>query len=207
MEPVQNSTPASPDTVLEFWFGALVNGMAAPDHRRRWFTGGATFDGEIRARFAVVTEAALAGELEHWAQTASGRLALVLVLDQFPRNIFRGDCRAFAGDPMALRLVRQGLELGIDRQLAFDPRCFFYLPLEHSECLVDQDLCVTLFASLLQESTPAQQVLAADSLRWAREHRNLVARFGRFPHRNRVLGRESTDAELAYLEDGERFGQ
>lgn len=193
--------------VLQFWFGELVDGQAAASRRRRWFAVDAGFDRELRQRFGPLTATALAGGLQEWARTPGGCVALLLVLDQFPRNIHRGDPRAYAGDARARELVHAGLAQGLDRQLVFDPRCFFYLPLEHSESLADQDLCVDLFAALLAESTGERRKLARDSLRWARMHRDLVRRFGRFPHRNAAMGRDSTAEELAWLQTGHRFGQ
>jgi len=207
MKQAPAKTEPGPGDVLRFWFGELVDGLASSARRKRWFSVDPAFDRELRDRFGAVTETALAGGLRDWAAEPGGCLALVLVLDQFPRNMFRGSSRAFAGDARARALVHAGLENGLDRQLSFDPRCFFYLPLEHSEDLADQELCVDLFSALVREAADDRRALADDALRWARMHRDLVARFGRFPHRNALLGRESTAAELAYLEHAHRFGQ
>ncbi len=161
----------------------------------RWFTKDAAFDAEISARFEALHLAAARGELADWAETAQGSLALLILLDQFPRNIWRGSAHAFATDPLALATARQAIAAGHDR--ATDPalRMFFYLPFEHSEDLADQDSCLILAEALDTES-------GSDWSRWARLHRDIIARFGRFPHRNACLGRASKADELAFLADG-----
>lgn len=167
------------EDVLEFWFNE--------EHRPFWFAQDAGFDAEIRRRFEGVLQQALAGELDGWAATVRGRLALVLVLDQFPRNLYRHTARAFSGDERARRLVLDGL--GSEGELSVDERGFFYLPLEHAEDRELQALSVRMFAELGQ----------ANYLEYARKHQAIIDRFGRFPHRNECLGRESTPEEVEFL--------
>lgn len=196
--------------LLDFWFGALVDGLCADDHRQALFRADPAFDDEIRRRFGALIEAALAQRLDHWSMTAPGRLALVLLLDQFTRNIHRGTGTAWIGDPQALEFAREGVGRGDDRILAIEQRVFLYLPFEHSESLADQNTAVLLLERLQGElagNARAQEVVAG-YLRHALEHRDLIRRFGRFPHRNRALGRPSTAAEEAWLQaDGRSFGQ
>jgi len=168
--------------VLGFWFGP---GMAA-----RWFVSDPAFDAEVKARLGQAAEAAARGELDHWAETPEGSLALVLLLDQVPRNLHRGDARAFHGDAAARAVTRRALEAGFDRELPQAQRLFLYLPLEHSEALTDQEDCCRLIEELSDNPDWAD---------YARQHRDIVARFGRFPHRNVVLGRESTSEEQDFL--------
>lgn len=155
----------------------------------RWFAKDDGFDGECRARFLGAWEAAARGELEGWGGTAEGALGLVILLDQMPRNIFRNDPCAWSSDALARAAAEAAIGKGFDRLVAPGLRAFFYLPFEHAEDLAAQERSVALFAALGD----------ADSLKWARHHRDIVARFGRFPHRNSALGRESTPEELAFL--------
>ncbi|MEA2983007.1 MAG: hypothetical protein QOF09_4830 [Alphaproteobacteria bacterium] len=173
---------ATPESVLEFWRAA------GPD---KWFKKNASFDDEIRARFLTTYEAAAAGQLADWEQTPEGALALAIVLDQFPRNMFRGDARAFAADPLARAVAERALARGFDRQTAMPERQFFYMPLEHSEQLADQERCCELFGSAGD----------ADLLKWAQLHADIIRRFGRFPHRNALLRRATTPEEQAFLDD------
>jgi uncharacterized protein (DUF924 family) len=165
--------------VLRFWF---------EEHPKDWFAKNPSFDAAIRARFLALYEAAAAGQLAHWADAPASCLALVLVLDQFPRNMFRGEARAFATDDQARAAARVILERGWDRMMTRDEQLFAYLPFEHSESLADQDLCCELMKDF-----------DAELLRYALRHREIIALFGRFPHRNAVLGRESTPAEFEFL--------
>jgi uncharacterized protein (DUF924 family) len=183
--------------VLDFWFGPVdARGPARPE----WFRKDAKFDAEIRARFGETHRAAAAGELEAWRMSPEPMVALVVVLDQFSRNLYRDDARAFAQDGHALECARQALGRGDDRALLPVQRQFLYLPFEHSEDLADQDLCHDLMASL--ESFPETRGLTE----WAEKHRVVIRRFGRFPHRNAVLGRVSTPAEREFLgEPGSSF--
>lgn len=157
----------------------------------RWFRRDDAFDAEFRRRFLAAHEAAAAGRLAGWGATAEGALALVLLLDQFPRNAFRGTSRVYATDAMAREAANAALAAGHDQQVAGDLRQFFYLPFMHSEDLRDLERCVALNGAI-----------GGEPLRWARHHRDVVARFGRFPHRNAVLGRDSTPDEERFLADG-----
>ncbi len=155
----------------------------------RWFAKDEGFDADCRARFLGAWERAARGELDGWGATAEGALGLVILLDQIPRNMFRNDPRAWSSDPQARAAAEAAISKGFDREVAAELRAFFYLPFEHAEGLAAQERSVALFAALGD----------ADSLKWARHHRDIVARFGRFPHRNAALGRASTPEELAFL--------
>ena len=169
---------ATPDDVLAFWRAA------GP---KKWFAKDDAFDTEIRARFLPTYEAAAAGRFSDWEATPEGALALTVTLDQFPRNMFRNDARAFAADAIARAVADRALARGFDQQVPVDERLFFYLPFEHSENMADQERCCALVRALGN----------ADLLRWAELHADMIRRFGRFPHRNAVLGRATTAAERA----------
>ncbi len=178
--------------VLDFWFGA----PGTPGHgeaRAEWFRKDPAFDAAIRDRFGALHEEAARGGLGGWEAAPGPMLALVIVLDQFSRNLFRGDRRAFAQDARALACARAALARGDDRLRLPVERQFLYLPFEHSEDPADQDLCVELMRSL-EAFAPTRGLTA-----WAEKHRDLIRRFGRFPHRNAALGRDSTPEELDYL--------
>lgn len=177
--------------VLAFWF--------AENQSKHWFASSATFDAQIRLRFDTVVDAASAGQLDDWSRTPAGWLALLIVLDQFRRNLYRRDARAWAYDDKALALVLAGIARGDDRQLLPLQRAFIYLPLEHAEDLLMQDRCVALFEQLCADAEPTQRKSLLGFLDYARRHRQVIKQFGRFPHRNAALGRGSTAAELAYL--------
>lgn len=186
------------EAILQFWFGALDDRglLADPGHYQLWFNATPEQDARCRQRFGSLVDAALAGSLAHWAADDRGLLALVLLLDQFPRNIHRGTPKAFSGDPQAQALVQAAIDAGRHLQLPAMHRVFLYLPLEHSESLALQDQCVALFEELL--ATTGLEELASYH-RYAVAHREVIARFGRFPHRNAALGRTSTDAEREHL--------
>ena len=189
---------AAPSDVLDFWFGA----RSAPDFgqpRELWFRKSAATDGLIRTRFAPDVEAALRGERDTWCTGPRDKLALILLLDQFTRNIFRDTPRAFAGDAHALALARAMVAANTDLELAPVERWFAYLPFEHSEVLADQRESVRLYQRLADDGLAAP-------LEWARKHHDVIARFGRFPHRNEILARASTAAEAEFLQQpGTRF--
>ena len=172
-----------PADVLGFWRAA------GP---KQWFKKDDAFDADIRAHFLTTYVAAVAGGLSHWEETAEGALALLITLDQFPRNMFRGSARAFAADPLAREVATRAVARGLDREVAMAERTFFYLPFEHSEDPADQEHSVAL----------ARATGDADMLKWAELHADIIRRFGRFPHRNAVLGRASTPAEQAFLAAG-----
>lgn len=174
----------TPDNVLDFWFKE-----SGPE---RWFTRDDAFDAAIRDRFQAYHEAAERGELNGWLQDARGCLALVLILDQFPRNMYRSMPKAFASDQHALIVARHALEKGFDQDIpGQSERMFFYLPFEHSESLDDQRRSVQLFEANTDN---------AEVIDYAHRHLQIVERFGRFPHRNAIFGRESTEAETAFLQ-------
>jgi uncharacterized protein (DUF924 family) len=177
------SAEQQPADVLRFWRAA------GPD---RWFGSDPAFDAAIRTQFLATYEAAASSKLHHWEATAEGALALVIVLDQFARNMFRNDARAFAADPLARAVADRALTHGFD--LAFEPleRQFFYLPFEHCETLANQERCLALFRTLGD----------SEMLRWAERHADVIRRFGRFPHRNAALGRTTTAQEQAFLDAG-----
>ena len=180
MQPAQTLTPAD---VLAFWRAA------GPE---KWFKKDVAFDAAIRERFAALHEAATSGALDGWSETAEGALALVIVLDQFSRNLFRGDRRTFAADPKALALADAAIKRGFDQQLSRTDRQFFYLPFMHSERIEDQERSVALYQALADPQL----------LPFAEDHADIIRRFGRFPHRNAVLGRDTTPQEQAFLDEG-----
>lgn len=186
--------------VLDLWFGALTpDGMTQEDRSALWWSKSDATDALLRARFAEHVESALAGHLDALAETPEGRLALIILLDQLTRNIYRATSRAFAGDEQARRLCLEGLERAHDRALAPIQRVFFYMPLEHAEDVELQASCCTLFEALCESAPPSRRETFEGYLEFARRHREIVERFGRFPHRNAILGRESTPEEAAFL--------
>ena len=197
-----NNTAAIND-IHDFWFGELdETGLCDQDHQRLWFIASPETDTHCRGRFGEWVAQALGGDLERWADSDGthgnqGLVALVLLLDQFTRNIHRGTAAAFSGDPAALALAQRAIETGRYQRLPAIHQVFLYMPLEHCEDPEVQDECVTLFEEL-SAVTGSEQV--AGFTRYALAHRDVIARFGRFPHRNAILGRESTAAELTYLE-------
>ena len=195
----QASLP-SPADVLEFWFGTLNDsGRADSAHSQRWWRKDPSFDASIRERFAPLHAAIANGERETWLEQPRERLAYVIVLDQFSRNMFRDTARMFAADARALDAARGGVAHGDDRRLAADERSFLYMPFMHSEALADQERCIELFAQFARELPESERESARAQRQYAERHRDIVRRFGRFPHRNRLLGRESTPEEQEFL--------
>jgi uncharacterized protein (DUF924 family) len=178
-----SATDAAPSDIIAFWR------EAGPE---RWFKKDAGFDEEIRRRFLGVYEAATAGTRHDWETSAEGALALLILLDQFPRNMFRNEARAFATDPLARAVAAGAIVRGFDAQVPKEMRGFFYLPFEHSEDPVDQERAVAFYKAAGD----------ADGLKWAEIHADIIRRFGRFPHRNAVLGRATTPEEGAFLDGG-----
>lgn len=183
------------DDVLDFWFGR-PDDAGYGGKREIWFEKNDDFDAEIRDRFMADWEAAEAGQLDPMQRTARGALALVIVLDQFPRNMFRGEARAFATDAQAREVAGAAIACGFDLALTPVERRFFYLPFEHGENLADQARC----ARYMCEHLPSDDERDA-SIEYARRHRVIIERFGRFPHRNAALGRTSTPEEIAFLDE------
>jgi uncharacterized protein (DUF924 family) len=201
--------------ILNFWFGPRPYPLAqVQQHMRLWFGEPDApeltpqTDELIRERFGELTRAAAAGSLSHWEAGPRRRLALILLLDQFPRNIFRGTARAFAQDRLALSLTLTGMQLGADATLDPVERIFFYMPLVHAEDPDVQEEGVAAFRRLCTEAPSEMCEIFEASLASALEHRDLIARFGRFPHRNRSLGRETTADESSWLAaHSKSFGQ
>jgi uncharacterized protein (DUF924 family) len=178
-----SATLASASEIVAFWREAGAD---------KWFAKDAAFDDEIRRRFLPTHEAAAAGKLAAWEQTAEGALALLILLDQFSRNMFRGQARAFATDPSALAVTAHAIIRGFDAQVPAELRAFFYVPFEHSENLTDQEHGIALYKAAGD----------ADGLKWAELHSDIIRRFGRFPHRNPALRRVTTPQEQAFLDGG-----
>ncbi|MDD0995630.1 DUF924 domain-containing protein [Pseudomonas sp. TNT2022 ID1044] len=193
--------------LLEWWFGTSESAKeVAAQKGRLWFGKRDSQDLEARERFGDWVEQALAGGLTEWAQRPEGWLALVLLLDQLPRMIFRDSPKSFSGDLRAQALVAQGIAADFDRQLQPIQRVFIYLVLEHCEHLAVQNECISRYIELVAQQSEDDRALFADYLDYAEKHQKVIAQFGRFPHRNAVLGRESTAEELAFLsKPGSRF--
>ena len=187
--------------IREYWFGTALEDAAvtARERARLWWSKSRELDNETRRRFESCVIKAGSGELEGWASNPQDRLALILLTDQFPRSIYRDSARAFAFDAKALSLVRDGIDAGFDVSLRPLERVFFYLPLEHSESLADQQRSVSLFQKLADEVSQDHKPTFTEYLDFAVRHRNIFSRFGRFPHRNEALGRISTPEELSFL--------
>ncbi|MFO7543159.1 MAG: DUF924 family protein [Thiobacillus sp.] len=195
------------ERVLDFWFGPPCSAaeLTARQHKL-WFGKSAANDRKVADGFSDTLQAAARGQLANWTHTPRGRLALILVLDQFPHHIHRNQPQSFATDPQALALSLDALSAGEDSQLAPIERIFLYLPLEHAESISMQDLSVALYETLAHEAPGGERAVFDDFLDYARKHRDVVARFGRFPHRNAILGRASTADELEFLKQpGSRF--
>ncbi len=173
----------TPRDVLDFWFAA---------GEEKWFAKDDEFDADIAARFGDAHEAAKKGAFDHWAETPQGALALIILLDQFSRNLFRGSPLSFAADEKALALANDAVARGLDMEMPGAVRHWFYLPFEHSEDMADQMRCIEL----------CQRSGLDESVKWAKVHADIIARFGRFPHRNAVLGRQTTPDEQAFLDGG-----
>lgn len=200
-------TETSPaQDILDFWFGELdSDGVCRAEMSRRWFTKDTHFDAEIFKRFgwlhAVLSTCASRDQRPKWVFRGEGILAAILVVDQFSRNIFRGTPGMFAADPIALGLALEAVGLGQDRSMPAPYATFCYMPLMHSERLVDQERCVELFEALHQRHAGPARGAVSSNLSFAIQHRDIVRRFGRFPHRNAVLGRTNTPEEEAFLKE------
>lgn len=196
-----------PENILDFWFGPAGTATEIVGRQRTlWFAKSAANDQAVIEQFADTLVAATAGRLDHWADTPRSRLALLIVFDQFPHHIYRNQPQAFATDPQALALSLAALAANEETQLSPIERVFLYLPLEHAESNDMQALSVSLYETLATEAAENERALFDDFLKYARQHREVVARFGRFPHRNAILGRPSSDDELEFLKQpGSRF--
>ena len=198
----------TPGSILHYWFAWSADRPATlGDRMSLWFGGGFELDRVIAHRFTSIVAKLASGEAVRWAAYGPNeRLAAVIALDQFSRSIFRNTPGAFENDPLSLRLAREGLARREDRMLKPVERWFLYMPLEHSEAMEDQNLSVEKFAELLSVATPETQPHFASAFDYAKRHAAVIKQFGRFPHRNKILGRQSTEAELAFLKKpGSRF--
>jgi uncharacterized protein (DUF924 family) len=199
---------AAPAEVLDFWLGdGVEKEWPTQDLNKRWFSGGAGLDAEIGARFGDDVKAAVDGGLQDWEQPPLNRLALVILLDQFTRNVFRGKGQALAGDTRAQQLVLQALAAGDDLTLPWAGRLFLYMPLMHAESLALQDECVARFTRLQADAPDSLKQRLQSNVDFAHQHRDIIARFGRFPYRNAALRRLDTAEEADFLLKGPRFGQ
>jgi uncharacterized protein (DUF924 family) len=180
-----------PRAILDFWF--------APRAKAVWFEKDRAFDDEIRQRFGAAVHEAQMGGLRAWEESQTGCLALLILLDQMARNIHRGEAKAFLGDPRALAIADAAIARDFDKGLPFSQRRFFYLPFEHAEDMANQERSIQLFTRLFEAATPAEHDEAEVQLDYAHRHRDIIKRFGRYPHRNEALGRPSTEDEIAFL--------
>lgn len=197
------------EAVLDYWFGPLEGDLDFPrDKKQLWWMGGEAIDAEIRERFGTFVEEALAGGLSDWGESARGRLALVILLDQFTRNLGRGTPAAFAGDERALSVCLEGIDRGHDKQLRLIERSFFCMPMVHAEDADTAHKCLAVFGELSDEIGSCGVESHPDFLSHAQMHADIVMRFGRYPHRNDILSRKPTSEEQAYLQEGgPTFGQ
>ncbi len=192
--------------IVAFWLGDSPEKATA--HRDWWYEGGPAVDEEIGSRFGDLVPLACARELMGWRATPDGALALVLLLDQFTRNLYRGTTDAYAGDACAFEIVNAAIDIKFDRTLHPVARIWLYHPFHHSEQVEEQDRGLELLRALRQEADPAWHAYVERSIKGWTRHRDIVARFGRFPHRNAILGRENTEEERTHLASGgESFGQ
>jgi uncharacterized protein (DUF924 family) len=201
-------TIMKPKEIIEFWFADALTSPQRVDARvKLWFSHNEEFDREIQRRFGSLPELAARGGLDAWRGEASSALALVLVLDQFPRNLHRRSARAFEFDPLALEVALGSISRGFDEAPHPLQASFFYLPLEHAEEIDPQERAVELFERLIPRAPAELRAMFENFASYARRHRDVIRRFGRFPHRNATLNRPSTPGEIAYLESvGDKFG-
>ena len=200
----------TPQTVLDYWFADAETAKAEDlkPHFQRWFQGGKDVDKEIKTKFGKAVKQAAGEDLATWENSTVGTLALIILLDQFTRNVYRGTDKAFAYDTKALRLTQKLIESGEDKNLPWPQRGFVYMPMQHSEDKDMQAKGIEAYLGLVDDTLGDLKNVVTGFLLSAREHKAIVDKFGRFPHRNKVLGRENTDEELIYLATGAKtFGQ
>ena len=189
------------ESILRFWFGTAADDLEVAEQcANMWWKKNPQVDAEIRERFSGVVDAASSGQCDAWLSSARGRLAMIVLTDQFPRNMYRDTPRAFAFDSLALSWTKQGISSGVDQTLRPIERIFFYMPLEHSESIEDQQRAVALTTDLAASVSSEKRKLFEGFVDFAIRHRDIVQRFGRFPHRNAILGRISTPEEKQFLE-------
>ncbi len=194
--------------ILDYWFADIGDGFDIKSQQKIWYLGDETVDNDIQQRFGDWVERALARELDNWCVTPEGTLALVLLLDQFTRNIYRNSAKAFSGDELARQIVNDALAMSVEQKLTSIQHTFLYMPFMHSESLDDQERCIALFETLLQAVPAEGKRCIEGNLDFAIQHKNIIEAYGRFPYRNAVLGRENTEHELNYLNNGgSSFGQ
>lgn len=189
-----------PESILKFWFGDAKRSNEASDQKiKLWWSKDKQVDQEITVRFAETCNSVATGGFDEWNQTARGFLASILCTDQFPRNMYRNTPQAFAYDPIALSFAKKCIAQNFDQQLSLIERTFAYMPFEHSEQLEDQERAVRLYQAIV-DTAPSDEInLFKNYLNFAEQHLNIIQLFNRFPHRNRILGRESTKQELEFL--------
>ncbi|GAA6141950.1 DUF924 family protein [Hydrogenophaga sp. 5NK40-0174] len=210
MTSAENHTPLEPQArqVLLYWFGDTLEADYPPDDQtHHWFEGGDAVDAHIRERFGDLVAQAVDGGLQHWENDLRHRMALIILLDQFTRNVYRGEGQAFAGDERARRLSLRTIDSGEHEQLPRVGRVFLYLPLMHAEDAALQAQCVALFEALVAGAPEPLATTLSKNVHFARLHEDIIRRFGRFPYRNAALGRENTAEEAVFIKDGPRFGQ
>ncbi len=191
------------NSVLEFWFGKLENNTDFPkDKATMWFGDGASYDDEIKLKFSSLHQQASNNQLSYWESSPDSLLALIIILDQFSRHIYRNTSQSFVQDDKAIALVKLGLDKAFDKDLFFVHRKFFYMPLMHAENLETQKLSIEMFSRLRDEVPKELTETYARSLSFAESHHYVIAKFGRFPELNEILGRESTEEELEFLATG-----
>lgn len=189
--------------VLEFWFGKLENKADFPQEKASmWFGNGANYDAEIKQKFSLLHQQACNNQLQHWQSSSDSLLALIIILDQFSRHIYRNTARSFAQDKQAIKLVQYGIDQGLDQSLFYVQRKFFYMPLMHAEDLEIQKLSIEMFTRLRDEVPSELTETYARSLSFAESHYYVISKFGRFPELNEILDRESTQDELDFLATG-----
>jgi len=189
------------DSVIRYWFGeSNLSTDINAEKKRFWWSKNNEVDAEITDRFSELVETVASGELDHWNESESGLLASIICTDQFPRNIYRGQSRSFSYDQIALRFAKQAVAMGFDRKLTLIKRVFIYMPFEHSEEISHQQQAVQLMQSLLDQSAVEEEDMFVGFLNFAKRHHDVIAEFGRFPHRNEILGRESTEEEVEFLQ-------
>lgn len=190
----------APNEIIDFWFG--TDASKPFQNQSKWWEANPEFDEVIKNKFGETHTLAVQGKLDHWLETPEGTLALIIVLDQFSRNLFRNSPKAWENDWLALATAQQGIQRGFDKKLSIAQRIFFYLPFEHSENIKLQEKNVVLFSNLVDEADASIAKEIKINFDYAKIHRDIIAKFGRFPHRNKTLGRPSTPAESEYVVTG-----